>query len=466
MRIYERNKYAIGLGIYLTYLLILTLNPFEFSIGWFQKFTHWGAADAFWRTYQYKVFDIIANVLLFIPVGYLLVRINRWHGRKALLRGMAYAGILSFLIESLQLIMPRSTSIIDIMTNSLGAGVGALWAIRTEVRHKGLPAMYKKAAILWAFCVVLLGLAPMQMNHLNSWNDSFPLLIGDENTNDRPWCGNMGLLTLYGKALSADEVSKLYSTNVGNSGIREKIGAVLIHYPNVIDSLPDSEKNNTAMEEYSWHFKTGKVQRFNPPVSFYSAARRQRAFSVETWIRTDDIDQDGPARIISTSINPDERNFTLGQSGRELIFRVRTPLNGPNGSIIHLKTAPLLDTGNWQHVIAVFSSGTQRVYVDGKSAGGEIFMFRDYFSSRILNFGRSKFSQFAVTWMLFFPLVLAGVVLFKRTGFIIAVVPPILVELYAMTVLGQSFDIILAGYTCIILLMGSIAGWFLIQENS
>jgi hypothetical protein len=42
-------------------------------------------------------------------------------------------------------------------------------------------------------------------------------------------------------------------------------------------------------------------------------------------------EQFGPARIISLSADPLHRNFTLGQEGDDLIFRLRTPLAGENG---------------------------------------------------------------------------------------------------------------------------------------
>lgn len=42
-------------------------------------------------------------------------------------------------------------------------------------------------------------------------------------------------------------------------------------------------------------------------------------------------DQWGPTRIITFSAGPYRRNVTLGQEGSALVFRLRTPLMGPNG---------------------------------------------------------------------------------------------------------------------------------------
>ena len=42
---------------------------------------------------------------------------------------------------------------------------------------------------------------------LSSWDDSYPLLVGNESTDDRPWRGHVYLVSIYERALSVDEVS-------------------------------------------------------------------------------------------------------------------------------------------------------------------------------------------------------------------------------------------------------------------
>jgi hypothetical protein len=77
----------------------------------------------------------------------------------------------------------------------------------------------------------------------------------------------------------------------------------------------------------------------------------------------------GPARIVSLSRNPSERNFTLGQSGAQLSFRLRTPTTGING--VHREVAslgtPLTLTSH--RVWAVFDGMVSRLEIDGERSG-------------------------------------------------------------------------------------------------
>jgi hypothetical protein len=59
------------------------------------------------------------------------------------------------------------------------------------------------------------------------------------------------------------------------------------------------------------------------------------------------------------------RNFTLGQQGSEIHFRVRTRLAGPNGTRGHLQTQGLGLGPQLTHLVAVYARGTQELYVNG-----------------------------------------------------------------------------------------------------
>ena len=57
---------------------------------------------------------------------------------------------------------------------------------------------------------------------------------------------------------------------------------------------------------------------------FYESLMKGKGFSLEVWISPANNQQGGPARIVSYSLNPNYRNFTLGQQGTDLIMRLRT----------------------------------------------------------------------------------------------------------------------------------------------
>ena len=465
---HEHKPYHVGLVAVLVYILYLTLNPFAFSVHWFRQFTHWGFLDALWRTYQWKVYDLIANVILFLPVGFLLGRIKSVDSRRAVIRLACLGALFSLCIELAQLFLPRSTSIFDVLTNALGTGLGAWWAMRRPRATKDLRPLFRRATVLWSIVVVLAALAPVQMNHLNTWDDSYPLLLGNEATGDRPWQGRLAQATLYGRPLNRDIVEQLSTLPPVDGWTRQSLGAMVFAAPDALVALGLDSGRSPQMAAGAWVFhgdSSAALHSDAPPVDFNSAARRYRGFAVETWMRTASLDQDGPARIVSVSQDADFRNFTLGQSGRRLVFRVRTPLTGPNGSAVQLVTPPVLNPHRFQHVVAVFHSGAAQLYVDGRLAGS-VHSYRHYFSEKILGFGGNGFARFAATFALLFPLGLAAVSLFVWCAPLIALLPAGIIAGYGPLILGASPDWIFIVQAAVALLLGAMAGWLLKHEKT
>jgi hypothetical protein len=62
------------------------------------------------------------------------------------------------------------------------------------------------------------------------------------------------------------------------------------------------------------------------PKEFVRDFERASRLSVAVAASTADVNQHGPARIVTLSKNANERNFTLSQDGSNLVFRLRTPL--------------------------------------------------------------------------------------------------------------------------------------------
>jgi hypothetical protein len=96
----------------------------------------------------------------------------------------------------------------------------------------------------------------------------------------------------------------------------------------------------------------------------YSGITNSGQMTVEAWINPADLVQAGPARMVSYSLNTSERNFTLGQEADALVFRLRTPDSGINGSQPAYSSAGALAL-EWQHVAATFDGATSRGYVNG-----------------------------------------------------------------------------------------------------
>jgi hypothetical protein len=95
------------------------------------------------------------------------------------------------------------------------------------------------------------------------------------------------------------------------------------------------------------------------------ACRKSNELTVEATIIPDSLKQDGPARIVSFSKDSGSRNFTLGQSGDELIFRLRTPKTGSNGTKPQVTLAKLA-AGKPHHVVVSYRPGRLLCVVNGE----------------------------------------------------------------------------------------------------
>src|SRR5262245_11826779 len=76
-------------------------------------------------------FDVVINVLGYMPLGFLavLAAYPRWRGVAGLAFGIAVSIIATFTLESLQLYLPtRTSSNLDLLANTAGGALGALAA--------------------------------------------------------------------------------------------------------------------------------------------------------------------------------------------------------------------------------------------------------------------------------------------------------------------------------------------------
>lgn len=96
-----------------------------------------------------------------------------------------------------------------------------------------------------------------------------------------------------------------------------------------------------------------------------AACRGAGELSVEAVLMTHAAKQSGPARIVSFSQDGYHRNFTLGQEGERLVFRLRTPATGINGMRPET-TLCAVRQGRWHHVLVTYRDGYLACYLDGR----------------------------------------------------------------------------------------------------
>ena len=98
--------------------------------GWFKTLFKEGVSAAMSQIYVARPRDIsqfFLNIMVFIPIGYLLPYVYTWFRSRVRVRPVAFCFLLSLLIENIQLITRRGTyDFDDIISNTLGGLIGQL----------------------------------------------------------------------------------------------------------------------------------------------------------------------------------------------------------------------------------------------------------------------------------------------------------------------------------------------------
>lgn len=96
------------------------------------------------------------------------------------------------------------------------------------------------------------------------------------------------------------------------------------------------------------------------------SVRLSGRLTVEAWVRSAKLDQDGPARIVTLSPNTSQRNVTLGQDGARIEVRMRTTEVSDNG-IPSVSTPEDTLTTELTHIVYTRSQhGRARIYLNGE----------------------------------------------------------------------------------------------------
>jgi hypothetical protein len=96
-----------------------------------------------------------------------------------------------------------------------------------------------------------------------------------------------------------------------------------------------------------------------------SACKATNELTVEAWAKAANLTQVGPARIVTLSIDTDNRNFTFGQTATEYRVRLRTSTTNQQGVPEMNAGGPV--TTSLQHIVLTFDeTGFMTVYVDAQ----------------------------------------------------------------------------------------------------
>jgi VanZ like family len=301
---------------------------------------------------NFDVRDFVVNVLLYLPLG-----LAGW--RWPLAAAAVLGGTMSGAIEFLQLwYFGRQGGVFDVVANALGVAVGVgagRWWVHRGHDDPASVAIGRGAAAAASLGALLLVLAwswPARPSSLANWDRSFRMLLGNETTLDRPWRGTVVALALLPERIDAHRARQL-STLADGDFSKGALGPAA-------HVLPAS-------------VVLGDVPAIALPVEvaqrFFDLAVVNDAFAVVARFIPEDDRQAGPARVITFSGGPFQRNFDLGQAGPRLVFRVRTPTTGLNGMAPHTETPAVLASGRPVTVVASFDGAVARLHVDGEPQG-------------------------------------------------------------------------------------------------
>ncbi|RPJ56750.1 MAG: hypothetical protein EHM23_22655 [Acidobacteria bacterium] len=233
---------------------------------------------------------------------------------------------------------------------------------------------------------------------------------------------------------------------------------------------------------FRWRPKHGGVQLRHParlstgPVSgkrISSSLLNSHEFSLEAWITPRNLFQRGPATILALAGPGDSSNVLLGQSTKDLVFWVRTPVSGLGLTTLSVTTTNQPLGRRLTHVIAVFREGQLELFVNGVRSG-RLNLKRDALIG--LPARRTSGAKAAYAFFYFFPFALLWSARFGRKtgrtdagGSFFSVLSPWLPGLAAMGLLilgesiqagsaGRSFDLPFVGLGILVIAVATVVG--------
>jgi hypothetical protein len=141
-------------------------------------------------------------------------------------------------------------------------------------------------------------------------------------------------------------------------------------YPFEFKSLCITNKINWLADKNGIQISTcHEIASEEPPIELFKSFINAEGLTIEVYIAVDDIDQIGLARIVTFSLDPYQRNFTLGQQSDSLILRLRTTESDENGVYPHFRANKVFRPGKKQHITVSYDGKSEKLYVDGKRRG-------------------------------------------------------------------------------------------------
>ena len=138
-----------------------------------------------------------------------------------------------------------------------------------------------------------------------------------------------------------------------------------LFYPYDFDSR-DNHSQWMAPQDGIKITQRGQLVSRHNPTGLYEKLTQGEGLTLELWLKAIDLMQDGPARIMTYSLDPTLRNFTLAQSQDRLIMRLRTERTDVNGVFPHMAVPHVFQASQKIHIALTYDFETQCVFINGE----------------------------------------------------------------------------------------------------
>ena len=491
----RRSKAAPLLTLYIGYLLIATFHPFVFSGKSSEPAIRF--LSEFLTLKAVSIKDFAQNIVLFIPFGvlfYCLVSSPHRSRTSRLFLTLIAGGAVSVSIEVGQIFFARYPALSDLTANSSGALCGALIAAICPVQLRGAIARFWDNVLtskMFVLSVVTFGALPLVLSIVQSpwpnfrmWDANFPFQIANEATLDRPWLGRIYLVAVFNRALSLAEIGNNFRSGFSGTRTEKRVknglvalytfaegGGEIVHdvsgFGDPLNLLiaPTTHVNWLSSSNGIEVEQPAIIESQAPANKLMNAFRSVDELSLEAWFASNNLTQTGPARLVSFSGDLRRHNFTLGQQGPDIIFWLRTFISGLVGGA-GLQTNDGVLTLEVSHVVATYSRGVERLYINGNEHPSKLDVTKDV----VIAFGARKnvLAQIGYGFFYFFPvsLFVAAFLSIRNGGFIGTFLTAVatatglmaITEILQSLLFNRTIDFSLIGYGLIIAILGSVAG--------
>lgn len=266
----------------------------------------------------------LVNLLLLVPLGLLLgFTLVAESKRSARNLALIVLAVSVFVVEGGQLAVEgRTVSLSDGLLNLFGGYLGWVGARRLALPpgKRGLAVAWLGSFLTAAVLGYMVGTAGRAngVHRLEGWRSDFQVVVGHEVGGNRGYRG----------ALRDAQICSGSST--------EEF------------CLTEQRADSVARRRL-----------------VRTAVATQRV-SLAAVVRSRTDEQRGPARIITFSEDISRRNAMLGQEGRALILRLRTPVAGENGTGVAFRLPDAIRSGEWTSVGARYVEGLVRLRAEGE----------------------------------------------------------------------------------------------------